>query len=82
MSFDYIRRYYGVPAKKGMRVAWDCKAGTRLGTITSATNYVHIRFDDCKAKFSVPLHPMEEGLRYLSAQADASAPETKVAGTV
>lgn len=63
MSFDYIRRYYGVPAKRGGRVAWDTSKGTREGTITAASNYVYIRFDD--SKFAVPLHPMETGLRYL-----------------
>lgn len=63
MSFDYIRRYYNVPAKRGGRVAWDTSKGTREGTITSATNYVYVRFDDCK--FPVPLHPREDGLRYL-----------------
>ena len=64
MSFQYIRRYYDVPAKRGMRVAWDNSKGTRMGTITSATAYVHIRFDD--SKHSVPLHPKEDGLRYLT----------------
>jgi len=48
MSFDYIRRYYNVPAKRGGRVAWDTSSGTREGTITRATNYVYVRFDDAK----------------------------------
>lgn len=64
MSFEYIRNYYGVPAKRGGRVAWDTSKGTREGTITSATSYVHVRFDD--AKHPVPLHPKESGLRYLT----------------
>ena len=63
MSFDYIRKYYGVPAKRGGRVAWDTKKGTRTGKIVSATAYVYILFDD--AKHQVPLHPKEAGLRYL-----------------
>jgi hypothetical protein len=67
MSFDYIRRYYNVPAKRGGRVAWTTSKGTREGTITSATAYVFVRFDD--AKFPVPLHPLEDGLRYLDAEA-------------
>jgi hypothetical protein len=74
MSFDYIRRYYGVPAKRGMRVAWDREDGTRLGTITKATNYIYVRFDG--VKHSVPLHPKENGLRYLwAATTPAAAPE-------
>ncbi len=63
MSFDYIRRYYNVPAKRGGRVKWTTSKGVREGTITSATNYVYVRFDD--AKFPVPLHPCEDGLEYL-----------------
>lgn len=63
MSIGYVRRYYGVPAKRGGRVAWDRRDGTMYGTITRATNYVYIRFDG--EKHSRPLHPMEIGLRYL-----------------
>ena len=66
MSFKYIRRYYGVPAKRGGRVEWTTDAGVRKGTITSATAYVYVRFDD--AKHPVPMHPMEDGLRYLDSE--------------
>jgi hypothetical protein len=71
MSFDYIRRYYGVPAKRGMRVAWSASGGTRLGTITKATHYVYVRFDG--VKHSVPLHPKEDGLQYLDDAAGVPA---------
>lgn len=68
MSMDYIRRAYGVPAKRGGRVAWDTSKGTRTGTIMSATTqYVYIRFDG--DRHSLPLHPCEDGLRYLGATA-------------
>lgn len=42
-SFDYVRRYYGVPAKRGMRVTvYD----GREGTITcGAGHYIRIRLD-------------------------------------
>ena len=63
MSFDYIRRIYNVPAKRGGRVRLTTSKGMREGTITSATNYVYVRFDD--VKFPVPLHPLEDGLEYL-----------------
>lgn len=63
MSFEYIRRYYEVPAKRGGRVEWTTSKGVRTGTITSATNYVYVRFDD--ATHAVPIHPQETGLRYL-----------------
>ena len=51
--FDYVRDHYGVPAKRGMRVAM----GDREGTITSADHYVHVRFDG--QKHSVPVHPLD-----------------------
>lgn len=62
-NFDYIRQHYGVPARKGGRVEWTTSKGVRTGTITSATHYVYVRFDD--AKYAVPLHPQEDGLRYV-----------------
>lgn len=66
MSIDYIRNYYGVPAKVGGRVALDSTHGTKEGTITGATHYVMVRFDG--NKHSVPLHPKEDGLRYLGVE--------------
>lgn len=64
-SFDYIREHYGVPAKRGGRVILDTDEGPRAGSITSASNYVHVRFDD--SRHSVPVHPTDERLRYLPA---------------
>lgn len=66
-GFDYIRETYGVPAMRGGRVAWDTPAGTRQGTITRATHYIYVRFDDCN--HSVPIHPKEDGLSYLLGKA-------------
>jgi hypothetical protein len=60
---DYIRRYYGVPAKRGGRVSWTTIKGVRHGTITSASNYLYVRFDD--SGYTVPLHPTDPGLVYL-----------------
>jgi len=65
MSMAYIRRAYGVPAKRGGRVAWDTSKGTREGAITRATHYVYIRFDG--DRHSRAMHPCEDGLRYLEA---------------
>ena len=73
MSFDYIRCYYSVPAKRGGRVEWTTSKGLRTGVITHATNYVYVKFDD--AKFSVPLHPKEDGLRYIEDHADLAWPD-------
>lgn len=63
MSFEYVRKYYGVPAKRGGRVKWQTAIGTRVGTLTRATCYVYVRFDDAPRR-AVPLHPCEPGLQY------------------
>jgi len=43
MAFDYIRRHYKVPAKRGVRVRF---CGNMLGTITSGHGpYIRVRFD-------------------------------------
>lgn len=42
MSAEYVRRYYGVPAKRGMRVI----VNGNLGTIVSFPGqYIGVRFD-------------------------------------
>lgn len=42
-SFDYVRRYYGVPAKRGMRVT---VYNGQQGRITSgAGHYIRVRLD-------------------------------------
>lgn len=61
MSFDYVRRFYGVPAERGRRV---CVEG-KEGVIVRATNYVYINFDDDKPTVSHPYHPCSDGLTYL-----------------
>jgi len=63
MSMDYIRKTYNVPAKRGGRVRWKRGRVSRLGTITRATHYVYIRFDD--AKIALPYHPVDGRLSYL-----------------
>lgn len=51
MSMEYVRRCYGVPAKRGMAVRVDGKRGI----IVRASHYIHVRFDGQKR--SVPCHP-------------------------
>lgn len=60
MSFDYIRSYYGVPAKRLGRVLF---ADGQLGTITRATHYVWIRLDG--ERTSKPYHPKDDHIEYL-----------------
>lgn len=52
MSMQYIRDYYRVPVKRGIRV---CVNG-KPGRITSARGaHIMVRFDD--KKYSIPCHP-------------------------
>ncbi len=59
MSMAYVRDYYGVPAKRGMRVL----VYGRKGTITRATHHVWVRFDG--ERRSTPCHPCD-GVCYLT----------------
>lgn len=52
MSFEYVRKWYKVPAKRGLRVTVDGQGGR----ITSGKgSYIMVRFDG--VKFSIPAHP-------------------------
>lgn len=58
--YDYVRRYYSVPAYVGVRV----KIGDKEGVIVKANGsqqYVHIRLDGEKNTF--PYHPTD-GIEY------------------
>lgn len=58
--FDYIRDYYGVPARKGAQVIYR----GRKGKVTGASNqYVMIKLDG--EKFSKPYHPRDDDLKWL-----------------
>jgi hypothetical protein len=67
VSFDYVRRFYGVPAKRGGRVSWvePTFGNTLHGTIVSASHYVHVRFDG--AELVHRFHPTDPGLTYATA---------------
>lgn len=66
MSFDYIRRYYGVPAKRGARVEYTGDNRPEFGTIVSASGgHLNIRLDS--AKHAMPFHPTWK-LRYLDSE--------------
>lgn len=65
MSMEYVREYYGVPAKRGGRVQvkmdYEYEDNGKTGTITRATQYVFVRLDG--EKRSIPFYPKE--LKYL-----------------
>lgn len=63
MSMDYIRKTYGVPAKRGGRVEYTGCGAPERGTITSADGaYLCIRLDGLKR--AAHFHPTLK-LRYL-----------------
>lgn len=63
MSFDYIRKYYSVPARRGCRVEYTGDSKVELGTIVSASGgHLNIRLDG--VKHAMPFHPTWK-LRYL-----------------
>lgn len=67
---EWVRKYYGVPAKRGGRVEYT-DGKPRLGTICSASNgRLNIRLDG--EKHPAQFHPTWE-LRYLDASADQPA---------
>lgn len=53
-EFSYIRRYYGVPAKRGMRVTYQGKPGVITGT---SGPHLRVRLDG--EKNSLPYHPSD-----------------------
>lgn len=63
MSMEWIRKTYGVPAKRGGRVKYTGSKVAEYGTIKSATGgRLNIQLDGWK--FAVPFHPTWE-LEYL-----------------
>lgn len=67
MSMDYIRKTYGVPAKRGGRVEYSGAGRPLMGTITG-TEGAHLRIRlDCH-KHALCFHPAWK-LRYLDAAA-------------
>jgi hypothetical protein len=70
MSMEWIRKTYGVPAKRGMRVEYNGGGRKEMGTIRSASNgKLNIQLDGIN--HTMPLHPTWE-LRYFEWDAVAS----------
>jgi len=60
-QMEYIRRKYGVPAKRGAEVLYLPPTGRELieGRITSAKNgYIRIRFKGDQKTHPAPFHPV------------------------
>jgi len=61
--YDYVRRYYGVPAYVGVRVRVREREGVLVQGKGHADQYLHIHFDG-DARVSGPYHPTD-GIEYL-----------------
>ena len=63
MSFDYIRRAYGLDVKRGTRITLTDPLSGEVseGRLTSATHYLHIRWRN--ERRSRPYHPQDPRLR-------------------
>ena len=78
MTMEYIRKSYGVPAKRGARVEYrgDVNHAPWQGTIVSADgHYLRIRRDGDTRTYPVPFHP-QWGLTYLVPNARLSGAGT------
>lgn len=64
--YDYVRRYYGVPAHIGVRVRVRDREGVLVDR-KPGDQYVYIRFDG-EQRVSGPFHPTD-GITYLVAGA-------------
>lgn len=70
MSMDYIRRTYGVPAKRGGRVEYTGYGQPRQGVILGASGpHLRVRLDGDRATLS--MHPTWE-LRYIDSPTQAA----------
>jgi len=70
--YDYVRRYYNVPAYIGVRV----RVGGKEGVIVDAKGsqqYVHIRLDG--QKHANPYHPTD-GIEYLIEKREKAEPQS------
>jgi hypothetical protein len=65
MSMEYIRRAYGVPARRGTRIVFDGNGVEQHGVITSAAGtYLRVHFDGEPRLRRSTLHPTWH-VRYL-----------------
>ena len=62
MSMDYIRRAYGVPAKRGARIIYtgaEKTLGRAFGTIVGSRGaYLRVQMDDGHPKSPITMHPL------------------------
>ena len=72
-NFDYIKKTYNVPARRGLVVVLE---GTKRGVITASDGaHLRVRFEG--SKHSVPVHPTWE-IVYYSKEGNQLWPEPKL----
>ena len=75
MSMEWIRKRYGVPAKRGGRVEYTGGKTPEFGTILAAREgRLRIRLDAMEYTHPLPFHPTYE-LRYLDADTIKRCPK-------
>jgi hypothetical protein len=66
MSMEWVRKTYGVPAKRGGRIIYTGSSEPEYGTIVGTrSGRLLIRLDGMKYTHPLPFHPTYE-LRYLA----------------
>nr|WP_019365283.1 hypothetical protein [Pseudomonas luteola] len=70
MSMEFVRKWYGVPAKRGGRVLYTGDGKKEYGTIRSAEKGGHLRIQLDGLNHTMPFHPTWE-LTYLDAEVPA-----------
>jgi hypothetical protein len=63
-DMEYIRNYYGVPARRGVRIVFDGKEAVIVG---ASGPHLKVKIDG--EKRAVPIHPTWK-VEYLSDKAD------------
>lgn len=68
MTMQWVRSTYGVPAKRGGRIAYTANGIESFATILGATHLLHVRFD---SGLEAHLHPTWK-VRYVDPQPSRS----------
>ena len=71
VSMKYIRDHYGVPAKRGARVAFTSAANAVQGTIIGSRGaYIRVRWEGARRVFT---HHPTDSIIYLPGTGDGAA---------
>lgn len=74
-GMEWVRKNYGVPAKRGARVEYTGDGVPKLGTIVSAMTSGHLKVELDYQHRAIKLHPTWK-LRYLDTDSQQEASDT------